>query len=171
MSISPDAKASVAKELHRLEEDSAHSGKAQYNAGDRWRVYQYWLGIPSTVLSVAAGLAFFKNDPILGATSSMAAAILTGLMTFLKPSERAAAHKSSGDQYLSLRNDSRVFREIKLIHVRDDQAAIDGLSELTKRRNELNASSLSVSRHDFERARKGIDKGEATHRVDRRAAQ
>src|SRR6516225_9292378 len=111
MSISPDAKASIAKELHRLEEDSAHSGKAHYNAGDRWRIYQYWLGIPSTVLSAAAGLAFFKSDPMLGAASSIAAAVLTALMTFLKPSERAAAHKSSGDQYLALRNDSRVFRE------------------------------------------------------------
>lgn len=171
MSISQDAKASVAKELHRIEEDCAHSGKAQFNASDRWRMYHYWLGVPSAILSGIAGLAFLKSEPLVGAGISIIAAILTALVTFLKPSERAAAHKQSGDQYLALRNDARVLREIKLQHVCDDQAAINGLEELTKRRNELNASSLPFARRDFERARKGIDGGEATHRVDRRAAQ
>ena len=62
---------------------------------------------------------------------SATVAILTSLMTFLKPSERATAHKSSGDQYLTLRNYARVFREIRLAHACDEQSALAGLDEFT----------------------------------------
>jgi hypothetical protein len=46
-----------------------------------------------------------------------AAAVLTALLPFLKPAERATAHKASSDRYLGLRNQARVLREIKLAHV------------------------------------------------------
>ncbi len=164
--IPHDTKQSVSHELQRVEEDCVHSGKAQFNAGDRWRGYHYWLGLPSVVMSAFAGAAFLKSEPALAAALSGAAAVLTALMTFLKPAERASAHKASGDQYLALRNDARVFRQVRLMHVCDDQAAVDGLDELTKRRNELNVSSLPVSRADFEKARTGIAQGEATHQLD-----
>lgn len=45
---------------------------------------------------------------------------------------RAASHKGSGDEYLTLRNDARVFREIRLTYACDEQAAIAGMDEITK---------------------------------------
>lgn len=160
-------KAAIDAELQRIEEDCIHSGKAHFNAGIRWARYHYWLGIPSVVMSALAGLAFFKNYPDAAGVMSGIVAILTSLITFLKPSERSVSHKNSGDQYLLLRNDARVFREIKLSAAPDEQAAIDALDEFTKRRNELNHASAQFSKEDFEKARKGIDAGEAIHRVDR----
>lgn len=169
MSAAPDPKPVIQAELQRIEEDCIHSGKAHFNAGDRWARYHYCLGIPSVVLSALAGAAFFKNYGDIAGIMSAIVAILTSLMTFLKPSERAAAHKGSGDQYLTLRNDARVFREIRLAYACDEQAAIAGLDEFTKRRNELNQASAQFSRKDFEIARAGIDQGEAAHRVDQRS--
>lgn len=166
----PDPRPAIQSELQRIEEDCAHSGKAHFNAGDRWARYHYGLGLPAVVLSALAGTAFLKDFGIVAGVMSAVVAILTALMTFLKPSERAAGHKGSGDQYLTLRNDARVFREIKLAHVADEQAAIDGLEEFTKRRNELNQASAQFSRADFEQARKGIDAGETKHRVDQQEA-
>ena len=160
-------KPAIHAELQRIEEDCVHSGKAHFNAGIRWARYHYGLGLPSVVLSALAGLAFFKDYPEIAGVMSGIVAILTSLITFLKPSERSASHKNSGDQYLSLRNDARVFREIKLPASPDEQAAIDGLDEFTKRRNELNQASAQFSQGDFEKALKGIDAGEASHRVDR----
>jgi hypothetical protein len=154
-------------ELQRIEEDCIHSGKAHFNAGIRWARYHYVLGIPSVVLSALAGLAFFKDYPEIAGVMSGIVAILTSLITFLKPSERTVSHKNSGDQYLSLRNDARVFRKIKLPALPDEQEAIDGLDEFTKRRNELNQASAQFSQEDFEKARMGIDAGEAAHLVDR----
>lgn len=156
----------IRDELQRIEEDCTYSGKAHFNAGDRWNGYHYWLGLPSVILSSLAGAAFVKDTPEIGGALSAVVAILTALMTFLKPSERASGHKKSGDQYLSLRNDARVFRTIKLEHSCDTQAAIDGLDEFTKRRNELNQASPPFSRSDFEKARAGIEAGEAHHAID-----
>lgn len=167
MSAVPDPRPAIRVELERIEEDCIHSGKAHFNAGDRWARYHYWLGIPSVVLSALAGAAFFKDYANIAGIMSAVVAILTSLMTFLKPSERASAHKGSGDQYLTLRNDVRVFREVKLAYACDEQAAIAGMDEFTKRRNELNQASAQFSRKDFEIARAGIDQGEAAHRVDK----
>ena len=162
-----DPRPAIDAELQRIEEDCIHSGKAHFNAGIRWARYHYWLGIPSVALSALAGLAFFKDYSEAAGVMSGIVAVFTSLITFLKPSERSVAHKSSGDQYLSLRNDARVFREIKLPATPDEQAAIDGLDEFTKRRNELNQASSHFSQGDFDKARNGINAGEAGHRVDR----
>lgn len=153
-------------ELKRLEEDCIFSSKAHFNASRRWSHYHYWLGLPSVILSAAAGTAFFKNLPELGGVMASAVGVLTALSTFLKPSDRSAAHKSSGDQYLTLRNDSRVFREIGMALACDQQAALEQMDGLSKRRNELNQGAYQFSKADFEKARKGIEQGETLHQVD-----
>ena len=167
MSDPLDPKATIRGELYRIEEDCIHSGKAHFNAGVRWSSYHLWLGVPAVILSALAGTAFFKDEPEIAGAMASIVTILTALMTFLKPSERASSHKSSGDQYLTLRNDARVLRTIKLDVACDDAAAVANLDEITKRRNELNQASAQVSRRDFELARKGIEEGEAQHLADK----
>jgi len=166
MNASADIKQNICFELERIEEDCQHSGKSHFNAGVRWGRYNFYIGIPSVILSAVAGTAFFNELGELATFISGVVAILTALMTFLKPSERAAAHKSSGDQYLALRNDARVFRTIRLSLACDEEAAIAGLDEFSKRRNELNQASPQCSEADRLKARKGIEEGEALHRVD-----
>ena len=161
------AKDQIRLELERVEEDCVHSGKAHFNAAERWTRFHYMLGLPAIVLSALAGTALFSGRTIAGGLMSSAVAVLTAMQTFLKPSERASAHKSSGDQYLAVRNDARVFRQVRLDHACDDQAAIDGLDEFTKRRRELNLASPQFANADFKKAKAGIDAGEAAHRVDR----
>lgn len=156
----------IVKELLRIEEDCIHSGKSHFNAHERWTSYHYWLGIPSVIFSSIAGLAYFQDYPEFGGLLSAIVAVLTALSTFLKPYERAAAHKSSGDQYLSLRNDARVFRTIKLQGACDIQSAVNGLEEFAKRRNELNQASVQFAERDFIKARAGINAGEAVHAAD-----
>lgn len=164
---STNVKVQIQDELLRIEEDCTHSGKSHFNAAERWNAYHFWLGLPAVGLSALAGTAFFSDAATLGGSISAVVAVLTAVQTFLKPSERSSAHKSAGDQYLGLKNDARVFREIRLYNACDDQAAIDGLDEFTKRRNELNLASPQFARRDFEKARKGIDAGEALHAVDK----
>jgi hypothetical protein len=167
MPISDNTKEKISTELLRMEEDCAHSAKAHFNACVRWTRWNYAFGIPSVILSAAAGAAFFKDYATIAGMMSSAVTVLTALMTFLKPSERSSEHKNSGDQYLSLRNDARVFREIEMIQVADEAAAIAGMNGFTTRRNELNQASPQFSNGDFERARRGINAGEALHAVDK----
>jgi len=95
------------------------------------------------------------------------AAVLTALMTFLKPNDRAALHRGVGDQYLALRNDARMFCEIDLLDTADDTKRAERLRRLAQRRNELNGSAPQTPRWAFERAREGIAQGEASYRVDK----
>ena len=155
----------VTAELLRMEEDCTHSGKAHFNAAVRWTRWNYVFGLPSVGLSAVAGAAFFKDYATTAGIMSSGVTVLTALMTFLKPSEKAADHKSSGDQYLALRNDARVFREVELSQVGDDAAAVAGMNGFTTRRNELNQASPQFSNGDFKKAKKGIDRGEALHAV------
>ncbi|APT56121.1 hypothetical protein RGI145_02330 [Roseomonas gilardii] len=159
--------AKIKTEIERLEEDCTHSAKSHFNASARWTRYNSLIGVPSIILSALAGTAFFKDYSAVAGLMTSAVAVLTALMTFLKPAERASEHKKAGDQYLTLRNDARIFREIEVDQVRDAPAALAALSGFTKRRNELNQASPQFSDGDRRRARAGIEQGEATHVVDR----
>lgn len=167
MPIANDVKTRILTELKRLEEDCAHSGKSHFNASSRWNKLNYWFGIPSVLISAAIGTAFFKDYVIAASIGSALVTVLTALITFLKPAERSTSHKNSGDQYLALRNDARVFREITMHLAIEEAAAIEGLTGLTTRRNELNQASALFSDGDFKKARTGVDAGEALHAVDR----
>lgn len=157
----------LTKEAERIEEDSIHSAKAHFNAGDTWKRRHYWIGIPATVFGAGAGAAIVKDCPELAALLSLAATILTALVTFLKPSERASAHKTAGDQYLALRNDTRIFREIELLELEETCNHSEVLKSLAQRRNELNQGSPEIPRGAFEKARQCIDEGESLYRTDK----
>lgn len=165
--MAPDIIERISDELLRMEEDCNHSAKAHFNASDRWALWNYCFGIPSVVLSTAAGATFFKDYPVLAGSMALGVAVLTSLMTFLKPGEKAGGHKSSGDQYLALKNNARVFREIELRSGIEAEAALNAMKSLTTRRDELNQASPPFSRSDFEKAKKGIDAGESLHAIDK----
>ncbi len=154
------------KEAERIEEDSTHSAKGHFNAADIWRCRHYWLGIPATILGALAGAAMVKDWPVVASLFSLAATILTALVTFLKPTERASEHKTAGDQYLALKNDARIFREIELL-IQDGKSHAEKIKALAQRRNELNQGSSEIPRKAFERAKDGIANGEANYQADK----
>lgn len=157
----------LCREAERLEEDAIYSSKSHFNAENTWVQRHYWLGVPATVLGAIAGAALVKSQPELASLFTLMASLLTGLMTFLKPNERAAMHRAAAGQFLALRNETRFFREIELL----DTARLDELpvrlKALSSARNELNQKSPSIPRSAFVAARKGIEEGEATHKVDK----
>lgn len=156
----------LSREAKRLEEDATYSSKGHFNAEDTWVRRNYWLGVPATVLAALAGATLFKSHPELASLCALAASLLTGLMTFLKPNERAAMHRAAGGQFLALRNNARFFREIELLQTDRLNELPDRLKALSAMRNELNEKSPSIPRRAFVAARKGIEEGEATHTVD-----
>jgi hypothetical protein len=156
----------LSNESQRIEEDANFSGKSHLNAASIWIRRHYWLGVPATLAGALAGAAIVKDYQALAGALSLAATLLTGLVTFLKPYERASQHKAVGDQFLSLRNDSRVFRTIELLEVKEIEELSLGLKTLSARRNDLNKGSPEFPRKAFEKARKGIEEGESKHQID-----
>lgn len=155
------------REAERLEEDATYSSKGHFNAEDTWVRRNYWLGVPATLLGAVAGATLIKSQPEWATVFTLLASLLTGLMTFLKPNERAAMHRAAAGQFLALRNDARFFREIELLESNRLEELPERLQVLSAMRNELNLRSPSIPRRAFVAARKGIEEGEASHKVDK----
>lgn len=159
--------AALQREAERLEEDATYSSKGHFNAEDTWVRRNYWLGVPATVLGAVAGATLIKSQPEWATAFTLLASLLTGLMTFLKPNERAALHRAAAGQFLALRNEARFFREIEMLQSERLDDLPEQLKALSAKRNELNLKSPSIPRRAFVTARKGIEEGEATHKVDK----
>jgi len=84
---------------------------AHYASADRFRLLNYIVGVPSIILSSIVGTAIFagleKNSPkaLLVASVSILAAVLAGLQTFLRFSERATQHATAADWFSAVRRD------------------------------------------------------------------
>lgn len=157
----------IAVELKRIEEDCTYSSKSQFNASDRLSRYHKIIGGCAVAVSAVAGTSIFADAPdVLSGGASLIVAVLTALLTFMKYAERATEHKSAGDQYLGLRNDLRRFREIRLPVAQDAEAAMDATDDFASRQKELNRSAPIPGNEDFQKARKGIEEGQATHAID-----
>lgn len=165
--LSVDKISAMRREAERLEEDATYSSKAHFNAEDTWVRRNYWLGVPATALAAVAGATLFKSHPDIASVFALAASLLTGLMTFLKPNEHAAMHRAAAGQFLALRNEARFFREIELLQTNRLHELPERLKTLSAKRNELNQKSPSIPRRAFVAARKGIEEGEAIHKVDK----
>lgn len=160
-------KHAIITEAHRIEEDSLHSMKGHFNAGALWAKVHLILGIPSVVLAAWAGLEAFADNPAWTATLALLSASLTATITFLHPQQTADNYKNAGREYNRLKNQSRRFREIEVLAA-GDQSLVNRLTELAKQRDELNSSSPDIPRWAYEKAKKDIDTGRATYRVDKR---
>ena len=130
--------AALRREAERIEEDATFSGKSHFNAEDTWLHRNYWLGGTATALGAVAGATLIESQPEWAAALTLLASLLTGLLTVLKPSERAALHHSAGEQYLALRNDARLFREVELLQTDRPDELVERLKALAARRDELN---------------------------------
>lgn len=89
------------------------SQKAHYEAATYFERLNFWLGIPVIVLTTIVGSSVFislQNDTnaymkfIVG-TASIVAAILAGLQTFLRFSERSEQHRMCALKYGSIRRE------------------------------------------------------------------
>jgi len=92
---------------------------AHYAAADRFRALNYAVGVPAIIFSSIVGtviFAGFEHDPQLSSgivtmrtvvvgSASILAAVLAGLQTFLRFSERAGAHATAADWYSAIRRD------------------------------------------------------------------
>ena len=153
------------EEALRIEEDCTYSSKRHFNASVRWEKYHYWIGLPSALLAGLSGVSAFNDYPILAGILAISSTALTSVLTFLKPSERSEHHKSIGNQYLSLRNKTRLFRELEVNNA--SEKIIEIINELSNQRDELNNSALNTSNSDYEKAQKDINEELHKHEVDK----
>lgn len=162
-------KEKIINEAKRIEEDSIYSAKGHFYAAQCWVNVNLWLGGISVVLSAIAGasaLSQFDYHNIVAGGLSIIVAGLTAVITFINPNERASVHQKAGNKYNALKNDARIFHEIEVDDI-DEKSALDNLKKLNDRRNKLNLESHQIPKWAFEKARKGMEEGEAEYKVDK----
>jgi hypothetical protein len=130
---------------------------AHYASADRFRMLNYVVGVPAVIFSSVVGTSLFagldKDSPrtMLVASTSILAAILGALQTFLRFAERATLHATAADWYSAIRRD---IEEILHLPAGDRGAPKECLDEVRKEMNRVAQDSPELSARVWERQAK-----------------
>lgn len=165
----------LADEAKRLEEEALYS-HAGHNeeacSSDSWH---YWLGIPTALLSAAAGVTSFSSAGAGGGSiwASLAAGILsfgvaalTGLNTVLDPKGRAADHYRAANAFAVIRDEARYLHRVECKKGRAAQEVETILAALRERFAKLNDQTSIISPKAMARGTAKIKAGHYTYTVD-----
>jgi hypothetical protein len=169
------AKEEIIKEAKRIEEDLLHSAKKHFVASDLWSVFHLVVGIPMVIISAIAGasaLAQFDKNHVVAGILSIVVAALSGIVTFLNPNAKSAQHLAAGNQYDSLMNRARIFWSIDCWGSDSDEVLTNRLKQFSEQKDKLNQSCPQLIPFlPYRIAKRGIDAGEAEHKVDKAVAK
>jgi hypothetical protein len=153
----------VSKELKRLREDCTYSSKGHYNAATIWTISHWVFGLATVVLS-GVSTTLKGSDYLMYFT--LFATITAGVVTFLNPSQKAAAHKASGADFQGLKDQSRIFMNMEAPAM-EESHVVTAIKVLQEKKKDFNQRSPSIPPPAFWWARKGIESGETEYMVDR----
>jgi len=162
------AQEAIAHECSRTEEDCLYSAKGCFEAASSWDRVHLTIGIPTALAAAVAGVSAFNDHPLIAGSLAILVAALSSVSTFLNPSQKAQTYQSAGNRYNNLRARLRFLRDVTphTAVSTDSQAA--ELKDILADKETLGQESPIIPRSGFERARKGIEQGEADYKVDRR---
>jgi hypothetical protein len=149
----PDASTGTwTAQVEALLEDWHHrvyaAQSAHYASADRFRTLNYVVGVPAVIFSSVVGTALFagleKDSPRtwVVASTSILAAMLGALQTFLRFAERATLHATAADWYSAIRRD---IEEIIHLPVEMRGTPKDCLDEIRKEMNRVAQDSPELS--------------------------
>ena len=147
-------------------EDTEHSAKAHFEAARIWENVNLALGIPATIIAAVSGILAISELTALAAMTTIIVAILSGLLTFLNPSDRASKNLKAGNTYNAVRNDARIFANIKCKNYNSTDELEKQLDDLNSRRNTLNDDSPQISNWAYKKSKAAIAIGETLYKVD-----
>jgi hypothetical protein len=141
---------------------------AHYASADRFRMLNYVVGIPAVIFSSIVGTALFagleKDSPRtwLVASTSIFAAVLAALQTFLRFAERATLHATAADWYSAIRRD---IEEILHLPVEDRGTPKECLDEVRQEMNRAAQDSPELSARFWRREARRFKVNEPETRV------
>jgi len=163
------AKEAIITEAKRIEENCLFTSKGHFYAAQFWAKFHLWIGFPTVILAAVAGtaaLAKFDKDNIWAGVLSIIVVILTSVTTFLNPKEKANAYLTAGNNYDSLLARTRMFWLIDCRMENSDEILTSRLKDLSEQRERLNRDCPQVPKGTYEKAKKGIEQGEADYKID-----
>ena len=157
----------IVKEAQRIEESTLYSSKGHFVASYFWTNFHFCIGIPTVVLAAIAGSSFISNNNFLGGIFSIVVGVISAVMTFLNPNERASAHLNAGNDYDALQNEVRIFRTIDCWQNETEQVLTERLKSFSTQKNQLNQGSPQIPWWAYQIAKRGIEAGEGSYSIDK----
>lgn len=159
----------IIKEADRIEECAQLTGKGHFVSSHYWKRLHYIIGVPLFIMASVLGTTAFSSLDVQGKWASILAvsvAVLSALMTFLNPNEKATNHLNAGNSYNALENDVRIFRTIECWKNEPIEILSERIKNFSKYKDQLNASSPQVPWFCYILAKIGIWMGEANFKID-----
>ncbi|GAA2220708.1 hypothetical protein GCM10010413_10090 [Promicromonospora sukumoe] len=156
----------VEQELAALEEDLLWTEKAHFAAAESLARVNFWVGIVATIAaSVAAATVLADATPVIAGIAALIAAIASGLLTFLKPTEAENNHLDAGRKLGALRVRVRQALRLDLFPDLDtDPQELRGLVlGFAAEKAEIDKDAPATSGRAFSAARKKIEAGHFQH--------
>lgn len=164
----------IIDEAKRIEENCLHTSKSHFNTAHVWTHFHLAIGIPTAILAAVAGrLAFASSDTAIlwAGTISLLVCILSATATFLNSKERHDIHQTAGNNYNALSTSARIFWTIECRTESSTDVLTARIKEFSRRKEQLNRECPQPPKWAYDKARKGIDSGEAGYKVDKEKAE
>lgn len=158
----------IHKEAHRVHESALHSAQTQFEYSKTWRRVDRWLGGFAAVLAAlaaAGGLSEVLPARWVGLVALVSAGVGAIAATLGAPKSKERAH-SSANALLAVQQDARIFMDIDLPHLKEDEAR-EQLQTLVSRLQELNATAEIPSARAWKKAKVNIDGGSQDYEADK----
>ncbi len=159
-------------EAKKLIVTATYAGQGHLEESTRWVWWDAWLGVPATLGTtlLAAGAsvsALLDAQPLVTATIALLATACSTVRVFFKTEDLTQSHGLKGNQYLSLRNEARIFKDLDLLAAVSAEELQARLKDLWQRYNALNElPPLRYSRNSYEGAKRNIAAGEQDYEND-----
>ena len=157
----------IKQEAERLKEDCIYSAKGHLDSAKFWRCLYYWLMIFS-ILSLCLSFTLTLIDgQLCTVICGLISSFITVILIFLNPQEKYLSHQNSGNKFLSLRNQIRIFNDIEIKNSNYIDEYTKRLIEFSKERNSLNENSLPIAETGYKNVKKQIEEETHIYEVDK----
>ncbi|HWJ96634.1 MAG TPA: SLATT domain-containing protein, partial [Acidimicrobiales bacterium] len=164
-----DRRTRLREEAQRVEESAMYSAQSQFEYSKTWRRVDRWLGGAAAVLaaaSAAGGLSEVLSAQWAGVIALAAAGTAAVAASLGAPKAKDRAF-SSANALLALQQDARIFINLDLDELSDDDAR-EQLRTLVARQQELNATAEIPSGRAWKRSKANIESGTQTYKADQK---
>ncbi len=151
---------------------ATYAGQGHLEESTRWAWWDAWLGVPATLgttlLAAGASVSALLNaQPFVTASIALLATACSTVRVFFKTEVLTQSHGLKGNQYLSLRNEARLFKDLDLLSTITIDELQARIKDLWQRYNALNElPPLRYSRNSYEVAKRNIAAGEQDYEND-----
>jgi hypothetical protein len=129
------------KVQHLADMADERASRHEWKAG-AWGWIYYLFAIPSTALAAAAAISLVADySTTLAAALAGASAILTAMLTLLRPLEEAAAHHRAWARYQRLQEDAELLADIARAPESADPTLQEEFRKLLDRKSQLAEAS------------------------------